>query len=89
MNPIEFPEANTIFGPPKELSESQCLRICAYVGEVKQGSVDGVGIAVVAWQPDARDINRIINGHPIFLTTLGGLPPHFLSTDFNSAINPA
>lgn len=89
MNPIHFPEANRQFNPPPDLDESQCMAVPAYVGEVKQGSVDGVTIVVVAWQPNAQDIKRIIEGNPIYLSCVGGLPPHFLTTDFHSATHPA
>lgn len=89
MTPIYFPESNTIFGPPSDLEESQCMKIHAHVGQVRSGSVDGALQVVVAWQPDASDIAKIIAGNPIFLSCIGGLPPHFLTTDFHSATHPA
>lgn len=89
MTPIDFPEANRIFGAPKELAESQCMKISAYVGEITQGSVDGLAVVVVAWKPNQEDIQRMIQGHPIYLSTMGGLLPHFLTTDFHSATHPA
>jgi hypothetical protein len=88
MIPIQFPEANTRYGPPPDLAESQCMTIHAYQGTVERGSVEGAAIVVVAWKPSPQEIEAMLAGKPIFLSCLGGLPPHFLSTDFETAINP-
>jgi hypothetical protein len=89
MSPTDFPECNARFGPPSEMAESQVMTISAYIGESKQGSVDGSRLAVTAWKPSAEEITDIINGNPVFLTCMGGLPPHFITTRFEQAINPA
>lgn len=65
------------------------MSIYAHLTEAKSGSVDGDKIVVVAWQPNEIDLERLRNGAPIFLSVLGGLPPHFLTTDFKEAVNPA
>lgn len=88
MIPVSFPEANSKFGPPPELDASQCLTIHAWVGPVKGGSLDGATAVVTAWKPSPQDIERMQGGAPIFLACLGGLPPHFLCTDFEEAKNP-
>lgn len=90
MNPENFPQANCSYHAPEDLAESQVLTIKAYKGVVAPGSsMDGARIIVTCWRPDACELERIKNGGPIFLTTFGGLPPHFLSTDFAEAIRPA
>jgi hypothetical protein len=89
MNPREFPEANTIFGPPPDLEESQCMRVAGYLGKVQGGSLDGSTIVVVCWQPTMEEIEAIKSGKPIFLSFLGGLPPHLPTLDFQEAIHPA
>ena len=89
MNPVKFPQANCRFGPPPDMSEAQVQTIYAYKDEAKKGSCDGSQMVVVAWKPDAHEIERINAGCPIFLTVLGGLPPHFITTDFRKAVNPA
>jgi hypothetical protein len=89
MTPATFPEANTKFGPHPDLSEEQCHTTPAFLGKVEQGSVDGANLVIVAWQPSLTDIERICDGGPIFLTCIGGLPPHFLSTDFQTALHPS
>lgn len=89
MKPVTFPEANASFKAPTDLHENQVATIMAYCGPVPGGSMDGEKIVVVAWQPTADEVAAISLGRPIFLTTLGGLPPHFLTTDFDSATNPA
>lgn len=89
MIPVEFPECNKVFRPPSDMEESQVMSIPAYVGEVKQGSIDGVSLTVVAWIPTARERSIIALGNPIYLTFIGGLPPHYPSTSFEEATHPA
>ena len=89
MMPINFPESNKVFGPPEDLTESQVSRIPAYVGENRTGSCDGLPCVVVAWKPEPRELAALNEGSPVFLTILGGLPPHFLTTNFAEATNPA
>jgi len=89
MTPVNFPEANTRFGPPVDLEESQCMTIPAYLGSVNnQDCVDGANVIVVAWKPSQEELNILMLGGSIYLSVLGGLPPHFLCTDFVTAINP-
>lgn len=89
MNPTKFPQANAVFKTPPDLDESQCGEISAFVHIIRGGCVDGAHQTVVAWQPSEKEIADIVAGKPIFLSVLGGLPPHYLSTDFQSATNPA
>lgn len=83
MKPTQFPEANCSYGPPQGYDESQIRRVAAYKGQVKTGNLDGDVFVVVAWQPDAADLARLAAGNPIFFSCIGGLVPHFLTTDFN------
>ena len=85
MTPVDFPESNTTFGPPPDLEESQCQTIHAYHGTVPRGSVEGAGIVVTAWRPSAEELEALNAGAPVFLTCIGGLPPHLLSTSFKGA----
>lgn len=89
MTPTTFNEANAVYGPPADLDESQCQSIPAYQGTVLGGSVDGCKVVVVAWKPCEGDLERIMLGYPIFISMMGGLAPHFLTTDFQQATNPA
>lgn len=89
MNPVNFPEANTNFGPPPDLVETQCRTIPAYLGQAVGGSCDGVSVVVVAWKPDLEELACLVAGGVIYLTCLGGLPPHYLSTNFALARNPS
>jgi len=88
MKPIKFPEANCQYGPPPDLSESQCMTIFAYAGRVQGGSVDGAQQVITAWQPDEAELRDLIAGKPIYMSFLGGLPPHFATTDFEKAKHP-
>ena len=89
MIAIDFPQSNTTFGPPKDLAESQCNTIRAYVAKIDRGSCDGAMLCVTAWKPDTLELARLVSGNPIYLTVIGGLPPHFITTDFEKAIRPA
>jgi hypothetical protein len=65
------------------------MSVDAFASEALGGSVDGTPFVVVAWMPEPYELARLNDGHPIFLTCMGGLPPHFLSTTFEQATNPA
>lgn len=88
MTPTDFEHSNCIFGPPKDLEKSQCMSIHAYSGQVLGGSVDGSHVVVVAWRPNEQELKDIAKGKPIFISMMGGLAPHFLTTNFNQAITP-
>lgn len=89
MTVVTFPEVNHVFGPPKEFVESQVRQISAYVGRSVGGSCDGAPITVVAWRPSVNELEAIQQGQPIFMTVIGGLPPHALSTNFHAATHLA
>ena len=90
MNPVEFPEANAHYGPPPGMDENQVRTITAYHADVASGSCDGAGLVVTAWKPTPEEAAVIAEGGPIYLSFLaGGLPPHFVTTDFYSATHPA
>lgn len=87
MTPASFDQANAIFRAPDGLEESQCSAVRAYTGTLQGGSCDGVPIVVTAWQPSAAEITAIAAGAPIFLTIIGSLPPHCVTTSFAEATN--
>lgn len=89
MKAVDFPQSNTVFGPPPDLTKEQCNSIPAFLGICVGGSCDGSKMVVVAHQPTAEDIARILAGEPIFLTCMGGLPPHLMTTSFAEAVNIA
>ena len=86
MTPSNFQESNCVFNPPPDLDESQCAKIHAYKGQIKGGSVDGADVVVVAWKPTDLEIQAIRSGSLIYLSCLGGLPPHCITTNFQQAI---
>lgn len=88
MTPVDFPECNRVFGAPNDLTESQVAAIPAYTGQIEGGSLDGVPIVVTAWKPDERELALLNAGHPIFLSFLGGLPPHMPTMHFHAATHP-
>lgn len=74
MSPAIFPQANTHFGPPEGFDESQIFRIPGHLREIKGGNLDGSLAVIVAWLPDAADLERMRTGHPVYITMIGGLP---------------
>lgn len=81
MIPVPFPGANYFFGAPPGMAESQVQTIPAAVVNVVGGNLDGAQAVITAWQPEEHDLERIKNGSPIYLISVGGLPPHQLTTE--------
>jgi hypothetical protein len=89
MTPTNFPQANATAGAPPDMDKNQVMAIRAYYGPVVGGSCDGAPLVVTAWKPSKEEIDLIQQGKPIFISHLGGLPPHFLSMSFEQATHPA
>lgn len=89
MTPQRFAEANSMFGPPPGMAESQVQTIHAFCGQLGKGSCDGAAIVVTAWKPDEAELKALQAGGMVFFSCLGGLPPHFLCTDFSTSTNIA
>lgn len=82
MEPTTFKEVNHKFGPPEGMEESQVRTIPAYLGQINNGNLDGAPVVTVAWKPSEEELKQLIGGNPIYLTCIGGLPPHYLTTQF-------
>jgi hypothetical protein len=89
MKNVEFSEANRTIGAPAGFEETQVQPARVYCGIAEGGSCDGVPISVVAWQPTPEEILNIIGGGPIYVTMMGGVAPHFVTTSFDQATKPA
>jgi len=71
------------------MDESQVFTIHAFSGTVNGGNLDGAPVVVTAWLPTPEELEQIKQGKPIFLTFIGGLPPHYPSMDFKEATQPS
>lgn len=80
-----FPEANTTFGCPVGMDPSQVATAPAYVGPIRGGNLDGMPCVVVAWKPTEEELEELNAGGLVYLSVLGGLPPHFICTRFSTA----
>lgn len=89
MNCVPFAEANTLYGPPLGMTEEQVKTVHCWEGYAGRGSCDGSKMVVTAWKPRPDELAALNAGEPVFLTVLGGLPPHFITTNFAEATNPA
>ncbi len=89
MIATDFEGTNAKLGPPEDLAESQCATIPAFVTKVLRGSMEGSTLVVVAWKPTPDELAQLNAGNPVFLSCLGGLIPHFLTTNLAEACNPA
>lgn len=87
MNPIHFAEANAKFGPPEGFEESQVQTIWACRRVTTGGGCDGALQVVTAWMPTPEELKQLNEGKPVFLSFMGGLPPHYVSTSFESVTN--
>ena len=85
MTPTNFPGANITARHPEGMAESQVKSIPALTGEIVGGDLDGSSFVVVAWKPSIQDIQKIMEGEPIYLTCLGGLPPHCMTMSLEEA----
>jgi hypothetical protein len=85
MNPFNFPQAKTPFIAPSDMDASQVFTIKAFRGKVNAGNLDGADFVVTAWKPTEEELKQLNEGNAVFLTCLGGLPPHFLTTSFEEA----
>lgn len=89
MIPCDFPESNVVAGVMADYEhESHVRSLRAYVGTMDGGPLDGVDIVVTAWKPTLEELARLNSGAPVFLSCIGGLPPHFLCTTFEAATTP-
>lgn len=80
MIPTDFPEANTVIKGPEGNHPSQVKAIPAFIGQIHSGGLDGATVGVIAWRPTADEIAELKEGAPIYVTCIGGVPPHRLST---------
>lgn len=89
MTPQHFHQANSHYGPPQGMSDKQVGTIPAFQGVIQSGSCAAHPVVVVAWRPSPTELAELVSGKPVFISMLGGLTPHFLTTDFTAALNPA
>jgi len=85
MTPAEFPQANAVFGSPKDL-EGSCREVRAYTCQVVGGIFDGSIMAVTAWKPSPKELRDLIEGGSVFLSVIGSLPPHYIGTRFEEVV---
>jgi hypothetical protein len=83
-NNLTFPQANTFLAPPAGV-EGQVQPIAAHVGQIQGGSCDGATILVAAWLPTVEELARLNAGGSIYVTFLGGMNPHMVTTLFGEA----
>ena len=73
MKAINFPEQNTTFTKPHNMTDEECGSLSTYRGE---------GVIISCWQPEPEDIEAIKAGKPVWLVVVGsGQPPVCLTTD--------
>lgn len=82
MIPTTFPEANNIIGPPADMNESHVQPVAAFSGPITGGAFDGATLHVVAWQPSPMERERLIAGASVFISFVGAIPVHTVTTVF-------
>jgi hypothetical protein len=84
MRAIHFPEANTTFNKPADMTDEQCYSVSALVGEQ-----DGIPYVRTVWLPNKEDLEALNAGRPLVLSICGaGMPPVALFTcDENGNVN--
>lgn len=87
MIPQEFEQSNVILGPPKGLNETHVKSLPMFRGETKQGPFEGGEFFVSVWKPTPLELEQLVEGGFVYLTMLGNVPPHVLTTSFEAATN--
>lgn len=89
MQPINFPEANASMSAPPGFSAEQVATVRAFLGHIRAGTCKGNKLCITAWKPNAQELALLNKGQPIFVSFIGGMPPHFLTVTWGQAISPA
>ncbi|ACU61346.1 hypothetical protein [Chitinophaga pinensis] len=83
MLPITFPEHNTVYGKPEEMTDDQCMALPAWKGEApidEEGS--RVPVIISCWQLSKEDLDEINKNGCIWLSVSGTqLPPVSVFTE--------
>lgn len=82
MTPSNFKQANRMFTAPEGMDETQVASIPACALVMNGGPLDGSAMVVVAWKPSEEELKELNNGGLVYLSVLGGLPPHTVGTSF-------
>jgi hypothetical protein len=85
MIPATFAGSNCTFKAPSDMDETQVLSIDGFLGSIGGGNLDGSQFVVVAWKPTPEELAELNQGGLVYLSMLGGLAPHFITTDFGFA----
>lgn len=86
MQPTKFDEMNIVFGPPDGYSEQHVRSVPAFSGQITIGPFEGTQIAITAWKPSPEELAELNRGAPVFISFIGGLPPHYVGTSFNQVL---
>lgn len=88
MIPCHFKEANRFIGPPEGVADTDVHRAPAFIGQLLSGPLDGSMVVITAWVPTNEEMHKIVSGKPIYLLTVGMMPPVILSTEFPDEVKP-
>jgi hypothetical protein len=91
MMPLEFKGTNVTFMIPNDLARNQTKArpIRGRILQVSTGPLDGLAVAIVAYKPNSLEISRLLAGEPVYISFLGGVAPHYVSTTLEEALNPS
>lgn len=83
MLPKTFPEHNTIYGKPSDMTDDQCMSLPAWKGDVPIDEEGNMAPAIVScWQLSKEDLEEINRTGHIWLSVTGTqLPPVSVFTE--------
>lgn len=84
MTPVHFNEANCDCVPAPD-DASAVGNIPGWSGRVERGPLEGAPLVICAWVPSAQELEELNAGNPVFISFIGGLSPHCLTTSFAQA----
>lgn len=68
------------------MDESHVKTIPSFRATITGGPHDGSPIVVVAWRPSAEELAQLNAGGVVYLSMIGGMSPHFMTTAFKEAV---
>ena len=79
MHPETFPESNTTFTKPGNMTDEQCTSLSAWRGMTD----DGYAVVITHWKPSYEDLQALNAGGGIYVMVFAGgqLPPMSLFTE--------
>jgi hypothetical protein len=86
MIPVNFPEQNTVFTKPENMTDEQCGSLPTWIGNIQVSENTSFPHVVSCWELSPEELEQVAKTGKIYLAIVGHQPPVFL-TPFNPIPN--